>query len=598
MASGKEKRYLIASLVASLLLGLLGLAIGLQESLHSSAGEVYIDSYKAELGSDGVLVEDYVYVVQATGKRMLFRSWNTPLLLGGEGAQKPYIQALSVECPPGFIAYIYTAEKELAGPITQHPSLYRAVEKILEEEASGGGEAGCYKPGGIEPGEYRVRYVFRLKPVVKCDTSLCFFDLSLASPDMHLYYRSAAILLTGGIVEVETAPSTVEYHAEPIEAGYIVKTGNLPKETGLRLLILASRPYPLEPFSIESVKNAREELRTTYSLLVSSEQIVSLFSIIAGIVAVLAAPFSLIVYLKHGVERKPTSIITGFPPETGEKPWQVNLLYNGEVGSFTKEVVAATLLDLASRGILGLKWSDGETIITLPEDTHDLDDYEKKLVEALRQLSLDGKTVKTSTAKRLIRSKDRRGVIQSYARSLFDALPYKQLYSQAVEDARKLIALALLAVFLAAAASIAYTVAFLVLEDSGLVTKLFVSWMFAVFSYIPPLFTPRYVYGRWRPGYLERFLAWQEFAKKAKQILPGTPLALGNEWLRAAAYLLALGEAEIVEKSLEKLGNELSKAALHATKFFYLYYPRYTGASGGSGGGGGGGFGGGGAGAR
>ena len=592
-----EKRYLAIASIISLIIGLASLLIPVSLTPHTVSDDVVITSYKAVLYPNGTLVEDYVYHVMDSDKRMLYRSWRDPLVARGQRLGKPYIEHLYTACPPGFIEYLYTYDEKLYMPPTGMTHYGKKVLDILRD-AGARSETGCYNPHGIPPGDYHVRYVFRLYPPTTCDNTLCLLDLSLASPEGHLYYNKYMVWLRG--VDAEKAsllPLTLNAVLETEGNGILVSGHELYKDQGLRIVILSGTRYPATALARQGDPVALYE--SVLATEKKSMQAASLLALAGGIWGILATPLLLLVYRVYGVERKPIGPIpSGFPPDTGEKPWQVNLLYNGDVGRFTEEVVAATILDLAARGILRVYNSPDGTIITLPspDETSKLDEYERKLVDALRLLSPDGASLRLEDAKRLAR--DKRKLLRVYAGSLFNPAPFRKTYKAALETGRK----PLVALFLVTAAAgvivIAVTSTMLPVEDLSFHYKVYMAWLLAVMAYIPPLFMPAYVIGRWRPGYLEKYLAWKKFVEEAKSMLAGPVVGVeGPTAMRIAAYLVALGEERLAGKALNRLGSSLYAAYLAASRLGHHYYT-WSGRRGGAGGGGGGGFGGGGAGAR
>lgn len=242
-------------------------------------------------------------------------------------------------------------------------------------------------------------------------------------------------------------------------------------------------------------------------------------------------------------------------------------------------------------------------MIRLPRkgEEGELDSYERDLVGLLRLLSGDGETVVLAEGKGLGKKLRINPELRDRIRVLYGSVAYKGLARRAVKPCRRPFALAIL---LGIAAIIAQLVLYkhLWIGDKALAYKSVITWFLGVLAYVPPLLAPSYVFGRWSPEYLEKFLAWNRFREKARELGLGATSAQGlsGEWLRVAAYLVALGETELVEKELRKLGEEIAAVYASTLRTFHgLYYGYRGGARGFSGGGvSSGGFGGGGAGVR
>jgi uncharacterized membrane protein len=159
--------------------GLPDLGIGL--------GDVYVDSYRADLYLNGTLAEQFVYQIKESGKyRMLYRNWK--MTLSSQRQNDPYVEPLEIVPPSGAIAYI-TDWRGNATLITPQSSQYKGNVQSLAEI----NEAGSYMPQRFAAGRYEVDYLFRVHPFLECDQEYCHWNLKLA--DEHLPYRQASVYI-------------------------------------------------------------------------------------------------------------------------------------------------------------------------------------------------------------------------------------------------------------------------------------------------------------------------------------------------------------------------------------------------------------------
>ncbi|MCX6675487.1 MAG: hypothetical protein NTW84_03605 [Methanothrix sp.] len=113
-------------------------------------GDVYVDSYRADLYLNGTLAEQFIYQIKESGKyRMLYRNWEMTLSSQRENA--PYVEPLEIVPPSGAIAYI-TDWRGNATLITPQSSQYKGNVQSLAEI----NEAGSYMPQRFPSGRYNV----------------------------------------------------------------------------------------------------------------------------------------------------------------------------------------------------------------------------------------------------------------------------------------------------------------------------------------------------------------------------------------------------------------------------------------------------------
>ena len=568
----RELRYLVLVLMISLLLASLAVLVYTRASFHSASSGAYVYSYKAAFIRGGVLKEQYDYAIAVQRYHMLYRRWLSPLYLSDQ-AKTSYIEFLRLICPKGFIGYVYTHDKSL---YVLSPFVPKSIQDDIARrltKAKTRDETGCYNPATIRPGLYSAFYAYRLHAPLSCDESSCVLDLELASPGKHIYYRSLTIWLPSSVKHVWLVPNTIKISIDHGDTGWVIRGCCLYEEQGLRLIMLIPQGFVTSPGVVKQVDNAEKAAHDIVSGA-GKGIVVAKYMGLVGIVFAVSAPVMILaVYFTRGREAEPRRPIPqGFPPDTGEKPWQVNLLYRGEVGVFTWEAVPATLLDLAARGIISIRRDENGVVIELhDEDTgKELDSYEKDVVSLLRLLSSNDRVVVLSEEKA---DKEK---IKKMAAALYGSAAYKGLARSAVKPYRKPFAAALLLGIVAVMTHVALRKV-LWIGDLQALYRSVAAWLLGASSYIPPLLAPSYVFGRWREGYLEKFLAWSQFRKRAKEVGLSSAgmLSLSGEWLRVAAYLVALGEAGLVEKELRRLGEEVVAAYLDTIRFFRGFYRHY-----------------------
>ncbi|WP_333655539.1 DUF2207 domain-containing protein, partial [Methanothrix soehngenii] len=164
-------------------------------------GDVYVDSYRADLYLNGTLAERFDYQVKSSGKyRMLYRNWKMPL--SSQSLDTPYIEPLGVLPTSGAVPYV----RDHNGTVQ---ILSASGNRYNSEIASLAlvNEAGGYYPQRFSTGQYQMEYLFRIHPYLECDQELCHWNLMLANE--HLPYRQIAIYIHDPdelIVELFTHP--------------------------------------------------------------------------------------------------------------------------------------------------------------------------------------------------------------------------------------------------------------------------------------------------------------------------------------------------------------------------------------------------------
>ena len=187
-----ETKQILALVVLTLLVGATGLfLITYVQSLLE--GDVLVDQYNAVLYPNGTLVETYVYNVKSSGEyRMLYRSWEVPLVVGASDLGYPHVELLSAVGPDNTVAYAkdYRSSVWVEPRYNQSRSVISAILSLAEDN-----EVGIYKPDRFEAGSYTVQYTFKLRPPVEYDSTYAHLNLKFAN--QHLKYRNATIVIEG-----------------------------------------------------------------------------------------------------------------------------------------------------------------------------------------------------------------------------------------------------------------------------------------------------------------------------------------------------------------------------------------------------------------
>ncbi|MCE4624724.1 MAG: DUF2207 domain-containing protein, partial [Desulfurococcales archaeon] len=586
-----ESRYVVGLLSWSVLAALLSVIVFtslalsspsipvIQKILHQDFGGVSVDTYNAVLNGT-VLTEEVAYHVaggKVTGSyTMLYRSWDAPLSAPGAYGEKPHIEFLKLSCPEGFYSYWVDYHGDIHSNVP--PDLFDELENKLRQ-AKAVDEAGCYNPHGIRPGVYHVTYEWRLVPPGWCDGSNCSVDLLLARGGKHLRYervdltvlgahlaalsplnRDLKVAGSGGVYRVTGGPL---YKSDPLEFFLVYGSGSGVVEVG--------RVDNATRFATSLAGRRAGELRLALALT-------------GGLTLMpLTLPlYTTYAYMKYGRERRPTGAIpTGLPPRTGEKPWEVAALYSGRPGVVGWNMIAAAIFELEMKGlvrrtvepsgrvVLQLREADGE-------GARDLDVVEATVLSMLLALSDNGivseETVKERAKDTSVRAEllNMRGRLEEKA---------EELAERAIEMPRSLTkavlgGIVLLVALYSGAGFLSSKVAY----TSLIIAASIIAFALTLPTLLAMILLPSNVFGRWRPGYLERYIAWTRFKEEAKGLAPGSAAGIG-----VSPELLAYAAAVGVEDLGGDLGKTLSSITLLSKRIWRGLYPRTRGSGGGGG---------------
>ena len=377
-----EERQAAALIGLVFLVGLVGLFLtggipGMGGSFAPgiSLGDVYVDSYRADIYLNGTLAEQFVYDISASGKyKMLYRSWKMPL--SEQSMKSPYVSLLDISPPKGSLPYL----KNWAGNVTPLSSQAKNYTERIADLAENN-EAGCLQPQMFSAGKYRIGYRFLIHPFLECDQEFCHWNFRLT--DDHLPYRQVSIYIHDPdklLVQLFPHPK-MDYRRE---GDAWVITGSSPKDEMIELEMLlrseASRHLDGFPRQVADVKGKTLSAQgSDYDLLLPLQALILLF------------PFALLaVYYRFGREKRYTVPKTLSYVPSKRKPWLVNLVFKGDAFDFDKDGFYATLLDLHRRGVVEIDSVTGTRIKLLQPEESGEDDYEQKVLNFLKSNSTKG----------------------------------------------------------------------------------------------------------------------------------------------------------------------------------------------------------------
>jgi len=601
-----ETRQIAALILLTFLVGISGLTlVSYIPSLTEE--DTVVDEYVATFYANGTLVEDYTYLVKASGRyRMLYRVWDAPLSIGE--LNKPYIQFLRA-FSQGQITYV----KDFQGSVwvedrfKNDPQILASVRSLADLN-----EVGIFNPNRFGAGTYKIRYVFLLHPPLEYDDSWCHLNLQLASS--HLKYRNVKVVIndSGYSEAVYLRPPPMR---ETREGNQIVFLGNAAKDELLEVELVFKKDIltVLNGFS-KRVDNVKGLTASANSLYLTQYRIAQILRDGAKALAVLIAPLLGVFYVVVGREKRfvvPRYLST--VPNKERKPWIVNLVFKGDVFDFDENGFYATLLGLHMKRKIRIDEKNGGLLVRVLDEAGG-DVYETRAMRFLRSLSKDGvldsDSVKKS-AENLAESGSMLELLQlkgelNYLTSQAEPGIASQF---AISGRRRLLPLALLSAFFLAASFLAL---FTLPSVLSVVSMAVVASIIPVVQSVIAVAFPSTLFGKWLGLAYKEKLEWvsfRGFLSDLALIRKYAPqdLSMWGEWL---VYGTALGVGDNVVKAMRDLKIQLPEVNI-APRMPLLFMPVMStgvpsgraGGVGGFGGGGGGfgsggGFGGGGAGRR
>jgi len=357
-------------------------------------GDLVVDDYQAVFYENGTLVERYTYDVQVSGEyRMLFRYFDDTLTFVDTAS--PHIRYLGMDVPEGVIGYA----KDYSGGIVVVPDATESEKEFIRGSAYAN-ELGIYNPAYFDEGTYTVEYRFAVVPPIEYDSENTHLNLKLVRE--HIPYRHLSITLPAwtGIEKVYAYPPGLDV-AE--DGTTVTITGSAAENdvVAVELLLDAGAKDRLNgvPSQVDDLKGKTESAAFWYNLPYSAA--FALYVLAAALVLLLPFVF-LFVYVRWGREKAFTvPEYLSVTPNNTLRPWQVNLLFKGDVIDFDENGFYATVLDLHRKGALTVKEKpEGKgVLITVNRQTSD-DAYEQRVLTYLSNLT-EGKTFDTATVEAL-----------------------------------------------------------------------------------------------------------------------------------------------------------------------------------------------------
>lgn len=207
------------------------LALGIAEilavpsiSAQDRSGDV-IEQYTVTLHPDGTLEETYVYTLKSSDTWMVFRFWEENLDYDIMGRGEDNIVLMSIEVPPGSIAYIknYAGQVTILPPTQADSYLMSTISEIAYIN-----EVGCYNPGYFPPGSYTISYTFKINFWIDIFTQ---DYLNLIPGRDHLPYKNVKIVLEDADYITEEYLHSPSLHLKSLE---ICVFGGLRRQVPLR----------------------------------------------------------------------------------------------------------------------------------------------------------------------------------------------------------------------------------------------------------------------------------------------------------------------------------------------------------------------------
>ena len=578
----------------------LGLSVGVNLLQFSDIGqgEAVVSDYSAVFYADGTLEETFTYRINVPGKKFLFRFWEDPLV--ASDVSYSHIQPIDIEAPIGTIRYI----KENTGALTllDESSIDNRQHIDIMAYRS---EVGAYNPLGFEPGEYTVKYTFKIVPPLEYDGDYVHLNLKLASE--HLPYQKVRVAFEnpGYILNSYPHPPTLR---QSTDKNMLIFTGSSRENELLEFEFLMTREALAVldgiPREVEGVKDLTVNANRWYSIEFLAASGFLWFARIAGF---LVPIWLYVLWDREGKEKDfvvPRTL--SFIPNKGRTPWIVNLVFKKGVSDYDDDAFYATMLNLHIRDKLKITPEEEGARVEILDETG-LDLYENKVIKFLRSISSDG-VITPADMKRLAengKATESGGMrlygIQSAYTDLTSGTDDDISSEFTVNGRRNLFVPALLC--------FGYSMVMV-----GLFTfSLLAEWIFlgaAGYSLIPLLqiivaaVFPSTLFGYWKEDNLREKLQWDAFKRHLtdfSQLENYGPEDL-NMWGPWLVYGTALGVGDKVAEAMDMLEIDYAPMRIVPT-YYYWFRPittartyqstRSSGGRGG-GGGGGGGFGGGG----
>jgi len=582
----------------------LALAINVAQSLDAFEGDAVVSDYSAVFYSDGTLEETFTYKINVEGKRFLFRFWEDQL--STSPLQNPHILLVDIDAPVNTIRYV----KDYAGQFSTLDETSYNTEMQINSLAYRN-EAGAFRPEGYTPGEYTVKYTFKIKPPLEVDDENVHLNLKLAS--VHLPYEKVRVAFEdpGYIVKSYSHPPTLR---KTTDMNMIVFSGSSGEDQLLEFEFLMTHGV------LDILEGDQRMVQDVESLTVNANRVLWIEYMIASLsiwvmrLAGFVMPIGLyMIWNRVGKEKdyvvpRTLSVI----PNKDRAAWVVNLVFKSDAADFDEDGFYATLLDLHIKEKIRISTEETEATIEILDD-QGLDRYEDRVMDFLSSIAVNDVVSPQNMNEMAERGKSnsvdasRLGLIQAKYSKLTTSTDEKVAKEFTVNGKKELVMPAALCLM----SSLILAGAFTVSQNAD--------WVFfkaLVYSLIPLLqviiaaLFPTTLFGYWKDDNLREKLQWDAFKAHLSdfsQLDRYGPEDI-NMWGRWLVYGTALGVGDKVAEAMNMLEVDYAPVRFVPT-YYYWFRPITTarlygssrsgsGGSGGGGVGGGGGMGGGGGGVR
>ncbi len=572
----------------------LALAINVAQPLDAFEGDAVVSDYSAVFYSDGTLEETFTYKINVEGKRFLFRFWEDQL--STSPLQNPHILLVDIEAPANTIRYV----KDYAGQFSTLDETSYNTEMQINSLAYRN-EAGAFRPEGYTPGEYTVKYTFKIKPPLEVDDENVHLNLKLAS--VHLPYEKVRVAFEdpGYIVKSYSHPPTLR---KTTDMNMIVFSGSSGEDQLLEFEFLMTHGV------LDILEGDQRMVQDVESLTVNANRVLWIEYMIASLsiwvmrLAGFVMPIGLyMIWNRVGKEKdyvvpRTLSVV----PNKDRAAWVVNLVFKSDAADFDEDGFYATLLDLHIKEKIRISTEETEATIEILDD-QGLDRYEDRVMDFLSSIAVNDVVSPQNMNEMAERGKSnsvdasRLGLIQAKYSKLTTSTDEKVAKEFTVNGKKELVMPAALCLM----SSLILAGAFTVSPNAD--------WVFfkaLVYSLIPLLqviiaaLFPTTLFGYWKDDNLREKLQWDAFKAHLSdfsQLDRYGPEDI-NMWGRWLVYGTALGVGDKVAEAMNMLEVDYAPVRFVPT-YYYWFRPittarLYGSSRSGSGGGGGGGFGGGG----
>ncbi len=358
----------------------------------AAEGDAVVTNYTAVFHSDGRLEETFTYKINVADKRFLYRYWEAPL--SNKELNYAQVELLNIDVPDGTFWYLMdnTGTLYAANNIDQKSA---STISILAYR----NEAGAFNPNGYNPGEYTVKYWYKVRPPLEYDSEYSHLNLKLASD--HIPYKNIRVEIenAGFLDKIYPHPPTLK---RSTDKNMIVYTGSSAENELLEFEFLMT-PDALNhidgfPSQEVDVKAQTVDANNKYGF----EFLVATSFLWVNKLATLLVPLGLYyVWLRYGKEKDYVvpPFLSTIPNKT-RKPWIVNLVFKRDATDFDEDGFHATLLDLHEMGKIKVEVEDKEAVIHIIND-RGLDRYENKVMDFLKKMAKNN-VVRTEYMKELV----------------------------------------------------------------------------------------------------------------------------------------------------------------------------------------------------